>query len=128
MPMRIQGIVVAALVLVGGALLAVPGGSEGDVLVPISPGHGLSAVDLAGAVLVAAGVSWLEVILIRRLPALRLGARTLFGLGLVAGLGLGLLIASVFTGFWWWAVGAGLFTLILATLTVRSGLVPARTR
>jgi hypothetical protein len=126
MPMRIQSIVVAALVLVGGALLAVPGGSEGDVLVPISPGHGLSAVDLTGAGLIAVGITWLEVILVRRLPTLRLGARTLFGLGLVAGLGLGLLIASVFTGFWWWVVGAGLFTLILATLTVRSGLVSAR--
>lgn len=120
MPMRIQMRVIVALVLLGGAALAVPGGSEGEVLVPISPGHGLSVVDFAGAGVLTIGVVWLEVILIRQLPSLRFGARTLFGTGLLAGLGLGLLIASVFQGFWWWAVGAGLFTVILATLTVRA--------
>ena len=32
----------------------------------------------------------------------------------VAGLGLGLLLASAFSTFWWWwAVGAGLFGLVL---------------
>jgi heme exporter protein D len=47
----------------------------------------------------------------------------LFGLGLLAGLGAGLLIASVFSGFfWWWAVGAtalGVALLILVPLTAR---------
>lgn len=124
MPTKVQASIITALVVAGAASLAVPGTLEGPVLVPISTGHGLSAVDSAGAAFLAVGITWLEAILLIRLPRLRLGARTLFGTGLLAGLGLGLLLASVFTGFWWWAVGAGLFTLVLAGLTV--GAVRAR--
>jgi heme exporter protein D len=47
----------------------------------------------------------------------------LFALGLPAGLGMGLLIASVFSGFfWWWAIGAttlGVAVLVLVPLTAR---------
>lgn len=120
MPIRVQLIVVVALIALGGLVLSVPGDSEGSVLVPISPGHGLSVVDLVGATLLSVGATWLEVLLIWRLPDLRLGGRTLFGLGLLAGFGLGLLIAAVYLWFWWWAVGAGLCTVALAVLTVRA--------
>jgi hypothetical protein len=118
MTTKIQAFVIAALVVAGAAALALPGALEGPVLVPISTGHGLSAVDSVGAASLAVGITWLEAILLIRLPRLRLGARTLFGTGLLAGLGLGLLLASVYTAFWWWAVGAALFTVVLAGLTV----------
>jgi len=108
-----------ALVLLGVGLLAVPGASEGFVLVPISAGHGLSAVDAVGAALLTVGGTWLEVLVIRRLPRLGLSPRVLFGLGLVAGAGVGLVVASVFSGFfWWWAVGAAALGLVVTVLVV----------
>lgn len=114
---RRQVVGCAVAIVVGVLILAVPAAGEGRVLVPISGGHGLSAVDLVGAVLLAVAGTWLEVLVIRRLPRLDLGARPLFGLGLLAGLGLGLLVASVFGGFfWWWAVGAAAFGLALTSL------------
>jgi hypothetical protein len=95
-------------------LFVVPAGLEGPVMVPISPGHGLSLVDLvalvpllAGTGLLAGGL-WqrrqrLDAALTRRPWSARAGA-------FVAGLGLGLLVASVFAFFWWWAIGAALLT------------------
>ncbi|MGW3612391.1 hypothetical protein ACWD6N_21320 [Micromonospora sp. NPDC005163] len=122
---RTQVAITVLLVVAGVLILFVPAGDEGRVLVPISEGHGLSAVDGAGAALLAVGGTWLEVLVVRRLPYLALPPRALFGLGLLAGLGLGLLIASVFSGFfWWWAVGAAMFgvaVLVLVTLTARRG-------
>ena len=117
-------VAVAALLIVAGVLvLFVPGGDEGPVLVPVSEGHGLSAVDGVGAALLALGGTWLEVLVVRRLPYLALPPRALFRLGLLAGLGMGLLIASVFSGFfWWWAIGAttlGVAVLVLVPLTAR---------
>ncbi|MEU8393321.1 hypothetical protein [Micromonospora sp. NPDC048842] len=113
----------ALLIVVGVLVLFVPAGDEGRVLVPVSEGHGLSAVDGVGAALLAVGGTWLEVLVVRRLPYLALTPRALFALGLLAGLGVGLLIASVFSGFfWWWAVGAatlGIALLILVPLTAR---------
>jgi hypothetical protein len=107
------------MVLAGGALLAIPAGAEGPVLVPISEGHGLSALDSAGALLLAIGATWLEVLVVARLPRLGLPPRALFGLGVLAGLGVGLLLASVFTGFfWWWAVGAAALTIALVALVI----------
>jgi hypothetical protein len=98
-------------------LFVVPAGLEGPVLIPISPGHGLSLVDvvalaplLAGTALLAGGL-WrrrraLDAALTRRPWLARAGA-------LVAGLGLGLLVASVFAFFWWWAIGAALLSATL---------------
>ncbi|WP_319463685.1 hypothetical protein [Micromonospora sp. RTP1Z1] len=104
-------------------ILFVPAGDEGRVLVPLSEGHGLSAVDGVGAALLAVGGTWLEVLEVRRLPYLALPPRALFALGLLAGLGVGLLIASVFSGFfWWWAICAttlGVAVLVLVPLTAR---------
>jgi hypothetical protein len=117
---RGQTLIGVALVLLGVGLLAVPGSSEGAVLVPISEGHGLSAVDTVGAGLLAVGGTWLEVLVIRRLPRLGLSPRVLFGLGLVAGVGVGLVVASAFSGFfWWWAVGAAVLGLVILGLVVR---------
>jgi hypothetical protein len=107
-------------------LFVVPPGLEGPVLVPISPGHGLSLVDmvalvplLAGTGLLAGGL-WqrrqrLEAALSRRPPLAWAGA-------FLAGLGLGLLVASVFVYFWWWAIGAALLTAtLLAAALVAAG-------
>jgi len=100
----------AALAL-GLAVLALPAGVEGPDVVPISPGHALSVVDLLGAFPLTVGAVWLEVGLWRRRSALahwargRPGAATAVWFG--AGLGLGLLLASAFSRFfWWWAIGA----------------------
>jgi uncharacterized membrane protein len=117
-------VAISALLIVAGMLLLfIPAAGEGRVLLPISKGHGLSAVDAVGAALLAVGGTWLEVLVVRRLPYLGIPPRALFGLGLLAGLGAGLLIASVFSGFfWWWAVGAtalGLAVLVLVPLTAR---------
>jgi hypothetical protein len=107
-------------------LFVVPAGLEGPVLVPISPGHGLSLVDvvalvplLGGTALLAGGL-WrrrqrLEVALTRRPRSAWAGA-------FVAGLGVGLLVASVFVFFWWWAIGAALLTaMLLAASLAASG-------
>ena len=114
-------------------LFVVPAGLEGPVLVPISPGHGLSLVDvvalaplLAGTALLAGGL-WqrrqqLDAALTRR-PWFAWAA------AFVAGLGLGLLIASVFVFFWWWAIGAALLTaMLLAAALVAAGSDGARAR
>ncbi|MGW9196606.1 hypothetical protein [Micromonospora chersina] len=120
---RTQVAITALLVVAGVLILFVPAGEEGRVLVPVGEGHGLSAVDGVGAALLALGGTWLEVLVVRRLPYLALPPRALFGLGLLAGLGMGLLIASVFSGFfWWWAIGAttlGVAVLVLVPLTAR---------
>jgi hypothetical protein len=122
-PPRTHVAIAALLMVVGVLVLFIPTAGEGRVLLPISEGHGLSAVDAVGATLLALGGTWLEVLVVRRLPYLALPPRALFGLGLLAGLGVGLLIASVFSGFfWWWAVGAaalGVALLILVPLTAR---------
>jgi hypothetical protein len=108
------------LVVVGVGVLAVPAAGEGRVLVPISEGHGLSAVDAIGACLVAVAATWLEVLVVLRLPRLALSPRALLGLGLLAGMGLGLLIASVFVFFWWWAVGAAALGVAAIILVART--------
>jgi hypothetical protein len=104
------------------ALFAVPARFEGPVLVPISPGHGLALIDvvalvpLLGGLALLVGGLWqrrerLDAALTRRPWAARVGA-------FAVGLGLGLLIASVFVFFWWWAIGAGLLTAMLLTAAV----------
>jgi hypothetical protein len=111
------------------ALFAVPGRFEGPLLVAISPGHGLALVDvialgpLLGGLAVLFGGLWrrrerLGAALRRRPWVTGAGA---FG----AGIGLGLLVASVFVFFWWWAVGAALLTAaLLAAAVVASGREP----
>jgi hypothetical protein len=106
-------------------LFVVPARLERPVLVPISPGRGLSLVEvalvpsLAGTGLLAGGL-WqrrqrLDAALTRRPWSARVGA-------FVAGLGLGLLVASVFAFFWWWAIGAALLTAtLLAAALVAAG-------
>ena len=103
-------------------LFVVPASAEGPVLVTVSEGHGLSLVDVAALVplltgtgLLAAGL-WnrrqgLDAALSARPWPARAGA-------VLAGLGLGLLLASVFPFFWWWAVGAAFLTAALLAAAV----------
>ena len=100
----------------GIAILALPAGLEGPTLLPISPGHGLSLVDAVGVVPLVVGSAWLHAGLWRRRDRLVLWARrraaAAGGLTFAAGLGLGLLLASAFSAFyWWWAVGAAIFAI-----------------
>ncbi len=112
-----QSIVLVSSAVIALVLFAVPSRFEGPVLIPISPGHGLSLMDIAAVVPLIAAVAAVARILVKRRTSLAgtiqqrpwMAAAVLF----VAGLGLGLLFASVFPFFWWWAVGATLFTLAL---------------
>jgi hypothetical protein len=104
------------------ALLAAPAWVEGPMLVPISPGHALAVLDLVALIPLLVGLTWLYwgiwVRRYRMYDALRASPGK-GGLGIfVAGLGLGLLLASAFSTFWWWwAVGATLF-LAMTTAAV----------
>ena len=102
-------------------LFAIPAALEGPALVPISPGHALSLLDTLALVPLLGAVAILTTGLWRRRQRLsaaishspwRASAVTL-----AAAAGLGLLFASVFPFFWWWAIGAALFTVALAAVT-----------
>ena len=114
-------------------LFAVPARFEGPVLVPISPGHGLSLVDVVALVPLLAGTGLLAGGLWQRRQRLdaALTRRAWFAWAgaFVAGLGLGLLVASVFVFFWWWAIGAALLTAtLLAAALVAAGSEDAEAR
>ena len=112
------------LVALGIGLLAAPSQWEGPVLVPISPGHGLSVLDMAGVAPILFGMGWLYIGLGQRRGRIlesvqkspQMGSLGIF----VAGLGMGLLLASSFSAFfWWWAIGALLFGVVfIVALTV----------
>ncbi len=106
----------AGAVALGLVILALPASVEGPTLLPLSPGHALSLVDAVGVVPLVAGSVWLHAGLWRRRDRLALWARQRSGvaasLTFAAGVGLGLLLASAFSAFyWWWAVGAAIFAL-----------------
>jgi hypothetical protein len=114
-------------------LFVVPAGLEGPVLVPISPGHGLSLVDVVALVPLLAGTGLLAGGLWQRRQRLdaALTRRPWFAWAgaFVTGVGLGLLIASVFVFFWWWAIGAALLTaMLLAVAVVAAGRDGTRAR
>ena len=109
-------------------MLAAPTAVEGPVLLPISPGHALSVLDAIALLPLLAGSFSLYRGLWQRRGPLRdvaVDAPARAGtLVFVGGFGLGLLIASAFSAFfWWWAVGAVLFgtALVLAVVVARDG-------
>lgn len=98
--------------------LLVPGQYEGSILIPISPGHGLSLVDILALVPLLLGTSivyWKLWTRRNRLLTVAKAAPVSWSIGVfVCGFGLGLLIASAFSSFWWWwAIGALIFTTLL---------------
>jgi hypothetical protein len=103
--------------LVGLAVLAVPARLEGPTLLVISRGHALSLIDVVGILPLVGGAIWLHSGLwshrapiegwLREQPAIAAGCV------FAGGLGLGLLLASAFSAFfWWWAIGALLFAVM----------------
>jgi hypothetical protein len=113
------------LVAIAIALLAAPAHFEGPMLVPISPGHALSVLDSVALVPVLTGLAWLYWGIWTRRYRLYDAMHTSPGKGalgvFVAGLGVGLLLASAFSAFWWWAIGATLFlAMTVAALVVTS--------
>jgi hypothetical protein len=108
------------------ALFAVPARLEGPVLVPISPGHGLALLDMLALVPLMSGTALLVAGLWRRrqrLSAFLAQSPGLAGAGSsIAGLVLGLLLASVFPFFWWWAIGAGLLTATLVAAALLAAM------
>ncbi len=105
------------LLVIALLLFALPSRYEGAVLIPISPGHGLSLVDLTAVVPLIAALAMVGLALARSREHLERTIRQApwpaTAAVFIGGAGLGLLFASVFPFFWWWAVGAGLFTLTL---------------
>jgi hypothetical protein len=113
------------LVAIAIALLAAPAQVEGPVLVPISPGHALSVLDSVALVPLLTGLARLYWGIWTRRYRLYDAMHTSPGKGalgvFVAGLGVGLLLASAFSAFWWWAIGATLFlAMTVAALVVTS--------
>jgi hypothetical protein len=111
------------IIAAGIALLAAPTAVEGPVLLAIGPGHALSVLDVVGVVPVVAGTCWLYTGLWQRrarLHALAAASPESAGAAIfAAGLGLGLLIASVFSSFfWWWGVGAAILAVALAGVSL----------
>ncbi len=120
MSIRHRLAVALGLTVAGVLVLALPDSLEGPRLVEFGPGHGPSALDLVGIALLTPGASWLLVMLVRAVPSLEYTPRTLLGLGAAGGLGLGLLLASVFAGFTgWWAIGALALTAVELVLLAR---------
>ena len=110
--LRTSGILIAA----GVAIFAAPARFEGPVLLPISPGHAISAVDTLGVASVSVGSLLYAAALWRRRVDLgeRIRSRPSRAMALIfgTGLGMGLLLASALSVFWWWwAIGAALLLL-----------------
>jgi len=106
------------LAALGIAILAAPSRYEGPVLLPISPGHALSVLDTLALVPLLVGTGWLYYGLWQRRQRLyeslqrspQMGGFAIF----IAGTGLGLLVASSYSAFfWWWAIGALLYGVML---------------
>jgi hypothetical protein len=113
------------------ALFAAPAGLEGPVLVPIAPGHAISVVDAVALAPLLCAVAWLVAGMWRRRDRLRrriISAPGLVtGAAFIGGFGLGLLIASAFSAFfWWWAIGAAVFATFLLSVAVLAGHGSAR--
>lgn len=108
----------SSLVGVGILGLLVPGRYEGPVLVPISPGHGLSSIDILALIplVLDTGIVYWGLWKRRdRLLAAATATPMRWSIGVfVCGFGFGLLLASAFSTFWWWwALGAGIVTASL---------------
>src|SRR5262245_112731 len=107
-----------ALLVASLTLFALPSGIEGPVLVRISSDHAIAVLDavaivplLVASALLYGGV-WRGRNRLRDLAGRHPGSALAFGVA--GGFGLGLLLASVFSGFTeWWALGAVILTAVV---------------
>ena len=109
------------------AVLAAPRRVEGPVRIPISPGHALAVLDAVALGPLLVGSAWLYGGLWRRrarlVAAVHASPGRSAGGVFLAGLGLGLLLASAFsTFFWWWAIGA----VLVGAMAIAAVLVATR--
>jgi hypothetical protein len=93
----------------------------GESVVSLGSEHGLSVLDLVGVAVLLAG--WLVVateVWRRRARVLhRVAAPERIGAAFAAGVGLGLLSASLFNEWsWWWVLGAALLVAVQARAIV----------
>lgn len=112
------------LSVVGGVVIALPDADER--VVSFSEAHGPSLFDLAGVFLALAGWAVFLHALWRRRDRLAMARGTVVSdiLLFALGLGAGLVIASVVSGFaWWWAIGVG---LLVAAQRVCAALIGRR--
>jgi hypothetical protein len=115
------------LLVLSFALFALPADFEGPVLVPISSGHAIAVLDAAAIVPLVIASALLYAGVWRSRARLRESARSRPGvavwLAFTGGLGLGLLLASVYSGFFgWWAIGAALLTAAMVTAAASAAM------
>ena len=115
-----------ALLLSALVLFALPAHVEGPVLLRVGPGHAIAVLDAVAVIPLVASSSlffwglWRQRVLLTVLVRRHPGRSTT--LAFLLGLGFGLLVASVFSDFfWWWAIGAVLFGGLLVVVCVKVG-------
>ena len=111
------------LIIAATALFAAPANWEGPVLLPISPGHAISMLDGFAVLLMTVGTTWLyRYFWFQRRglsEVLRLAPGWSSAALFAGGFGLGLLIASAFSSFFWWcAIGATLFGMLMIAVII----------
>lgn len=114
---------VALFVIAGWIVIALPHRLEGPVLVRISAGHGVSVSDLVALGPLLTGLALLVLWWPRRTLLMVVTHRHGFAVAtaFLAGVGLGLVTASVFRRFFgWWVVGVALLTLAIALTSIPS--------
>ena len=111
------------LILIGLALVLflVPSDYEGSILLPISEGHALSVLDAIAVVPLVIGAHWILIGLVKRKKLIVTQVKNnppyFISLFFIGGFGLGLLIASAFSSFFWWfLIGAIVYTLFNGVL------------
>lgn len=114
---------IIALLVIAFMIFALPASMEGPVLLPISPGHALSTTDVVALVPLLLANALLYYGFWRgRSKAWQFMSNHpghAFVSVLMAGFGLGLLIASAFSSFFgWWAIGAIIFCFFVIAAAV----------
>jgi len=117
---------VVGLLVIAFSIFALPASMEGPVLIPISPGHALSTTDIVALVPLLLANALLYYGFWRGRSKLwqfmSHSPGSAFVSILIAGFGLGLLIASAFSNFaGWWAIGA--ITFCIFAITAAFGMV-----
>ena len=113
------------LVAGGVCILALPDSVEGPTLIKIAEGHAISLLDAFAIIPLFFGSLFLFSGIVRRRHILVSDLNQHPRVGVlvpVGGVGLGMLLASAFSSFfWWWAIGALLLGVAVWCIAVISG-------